>query len=76
MRLYTKEDFEDELRQLGLIKTDHEENTLESCRMWVDSEGHFFPVPEFPAGKPYPDYILDRLISSLEKISQRKHFDE
>lgn len=75
MRLYTKEQFEQEVRSLGLKPTEHFDKTLETCRMWVDAEGHFFSIPDLPPGEKYPDYILAELMVNIEKIRQRKYMD-
>lgn len=67
MRLFTKEEFEDRLRNVSkLTKTDERTDTTE---IWVTEGGHHISVPILDDDKSYPDYILDEIYFQLKCIN-------
>ena len=66
MRLYTKEEFEAELREKwDLIPTSEKFKTY---RIWKTRKGHFLTVPILPAGERYPDYFLDTVLEQRKAV--------
>jgi hypothetical protein len=70
MRLYTAEEFEDELFRRGCTKT---EETHDFGHIWQGPDGRYFlvPHPEEPHGR-YPDWMLDDLIRRVRLPSTPK----
>ena len=67
MRLYSRDEFEAELRERGLEPTDI---TTKTGRLWRTRDGKVIisvPNPSPTTGK-YPDSILDRLLEQLKKL--------
>lgn len=68
MRLYTREEFEDELREKwGLTLTDE---CLETARIWRTKSGNHVTVPLLPAGEAYPDYFLNEIERQLDSFDE------
>lgn len=66
MRLYTKDEFEAELKEKWeLVPTDQKFKTY---RIWETKKGHFLTVPILPAGESYPDYFLDTVLEQLSAL--------
>lgn len=68
MRLYTREEFEAELREKwGLKPTDHATKTT---RAWITPNGDHLLVPVFPDGDRYPDHLLDKIVQQIETFGK------
>jgi len=66
MRLYTKAEFEAELKEKwGLTPT---EQVFATFRIWRHECGGHLTVPELPRGERYPDHFLDGVIEQIERI--------
>jgi len=68
LRIYTKEEFELELRSLwGLEPTD---STTQKTRFWKTPEGKFLTVPEFEDGDPYPHFLFGEIVNQINDLKQ------
>ena len=71
MRLYTKQEFEDELRRkLGLTPTDH---LTATNRYWKTKSGKFVPVPLVgnditELGERYPDSWMAQIYLEVQRV--------
>lgn len=72
-RLYTKEEFEKELReQLGLTPTD---TTTATSRFWKTAKGRYVPVPsagnQYPEiGERYPDSWMAQIYVEIQRLDE------
>lgn len=71
MRLYSKADFEQALRDMGLSPTP---SKTERSVIWVNDDGDVYSVPY---GRDYyPDYILDEIKRHIQQDSgQAQHLE-
>ena len=63
MRLFSRDEFQNELRRAGLEPTDF---TTRTGRLWKTKGGQFISVPEH-AGT-YPDSILEDLLRQVGRL--------
>jgi hypothetical protein len=63
MRLYSKADFEAELRKYGLSPTEHKTDIL---TLWVSDKGMSIFVPHDQ--DMYPDYMLDTILAMMNRL--------
>src|SRR6185295_4234430 len=63
MRLYSKADFEAELRKYGLSPTEH---TTEVLTLWISDKGMMIFIPHNQ--DIYPDYMLDTILAMMNRL--------
>ena len=63
MRLFTREEFQNELRRAGLEPT---ESTTRTGRLWRTKDGQFISVPEHT--NTYPDSVLESLLRQIGRL--------
>lgn len=68
MRLYTRDEFEEELVQKWNL-TPTEERT-ETTRFWMTPNGKHISVPILPGGTRYPDYYIDEIERRLSALGE------
>ena len=68
MQLFTKKEFEAELKKLGLISTEH---TFPTSRMWKTPKGRHISIPILPRGERYADWMLDEAIRQVDLIDSK-----
>lgn len=68
MRLYTRDELEEELRaKWRLRKTDHRTDTTVA---WQTPAGKFVLVPVFDHDGRYPDHIVDKIAEQLTALGE------
>jgi len=68
MRLYTRQELEQELREKWkLTPTKHRSGTTTA---WRTPNGLHVLVPDFPKDARYPDYIVDRIVEQLVALGE------
>jgi hypothetical protein len=68
MRLYTRGQFEVELRaKWRLSPTDEFTDTT---GVWRTPNGKFILIPVQPDGVPYPDWMMDEVVRQLEALGE------
>jgi len=68
MRLYTLEEFEDELKKKWKLTRTNVATT--QTRMWKTPKGKHVSIPVLPAGERYPDLLIDILIQRLDALGE------
>ena len=63
MRLFSREDFQKELRRAGLEPTDF---VTQTGRLWETKDGQFISVPEHT--DIYPDSVLEDLLRQVGRL--------
>ena len=63
MRILSRAEFEEQLRQAGLTPTDERS---EIGRMWQADNGETVLVPDLPDG--IPDFVLDRVLEEVNRL--------
>lgn len=67
MVLYSKEDFDKKLSELGLKNTGIKTNAVE---FWVTKEGKHVSVPMPRKGfQTYPHYLFEEVVKQLERLA-------
>ncbi len=63
MRIFSAEEFYEELKKRGLEPT---EIRTKTGRLWKDGKGWYISVPDH--GDSYPESVLDRLLEQVGKL--------
>jgi len=63
MRLFTREEFFNELERYGLKPT---KNQTGRSQIWIDDKGEPYTIPYNE--ESYPDYILDEILQRMGKL--------
>ena len=63
MRLYSKQEFEAELREKYRLKPTHHHTA--TTRAWVTEEGDHLLVPSFTDDDRIPDHVIDRVVNEI-----------
>lgn len=71
MRLYSREEFYEELRKKSFQETAKKTKTH---TVWLDPKGEPISVPHY--SDKIPDHILDRLLETAEKLYQQECLEQ
>ena len=68
MRLYTRTEFEKELRtKWKLEPTEHQAAMF---TIWKTPKGKHVMVPTLPKGTRYPDFYVDEIVEQLKRLDE------